>query len=413
MTSGYLFSFPAPMKFKSVLLSAFILYLISTLASYATFSYLGSPQSIQNPSDVGELVDGATLDPEAPKTEACPLNGAMYTKQERELWEKRRPLVVMVENSPDARPHSGISKADIVYEAVAEGGVTRFMPIFYCDAAFGSTTVAPVRSVRAYFIDWAAEYGKTPLFGHVGGANCSADKYDDGTSGPCKTDKRAQAIEQLSDIGWRYSKGNDLDQFSVGAKAYIRNESRLNRPVATEHSVEGYTEKLWAEGENRGWTNLDPEGEPWTDNFTPWKFEDEAEASKRGSVTEISHDFWEGYKQFDVRWAYDPASNTYRRFTGGEPHMDKETNQQLAVKNVIILFTKGEIAIDELKHNLYTTIGQGNALIFNNGTVTEGFWDKKSRFDRMILTDKKGKELTFVRGKIWISVVDNQTNVAY
>jgi len=65
-----------------------------------------------------------------PKTEACPINGQLYTQEEAAIWSKRRPLMVMIENHEDSRPQSGLQTADIVYEAVAEGGITRFMGVF-------------------------------------------------------------------------------------------------------------------------------------------------------------------------------------------------------------------------------------------------------------------------------------------
>lgn len=390
------------------------LYVISATAAYAFFSQ-SRPTNHASPTQQAAQVDdnsgGIKIDPSEPKDQMCPLNGAMYTKTEADIWAKRRPLAIMIENSPDARPHSGINRSDIVYEALAEGGVTRFMAVYLCDAARSDVTVAPVRSVRTYFIDWASEYGQTPLFAHVGGANCSGEKLPNGSMGPCQTDPRAQAIEQLSKYGWRYSTGNDLDQFSVGAKAYIRNENRVGRPIATEHSVEGYTNKLWAVGAERGWTNLDPKGIDWQKSFVPWKFKTQTPAL--GAITPITYDFWEGFKQFDARWDYDPATNTYKRTTGGEPHLDLETNEQLWAKNVVVLFTKEIGPVDSLKHMLYTTIGQGKALVFQNGQVIEANWTKKSREDRTIFTDKKGQEITFEPGRIWISIVDNSTTVNY
>ncbi len=396
---------------KSALIAFVVLYIVSTAASFAAFSKRGGDSGAPLSGNLG-AEGGLTIDPSEPKTESCPLNGMLFTKTEKNIWEKRRPLAIMVENSPEARPHSGLIKADVIYEAVSEGGVTRFMPVYLCAAAAADVIVAPVRSVRSYFIDWASEYAD-PLFGHVGGANCSADKYPDGGSGPCKTDKRAQAIERLSDIGWRYSNGNDLDQFSVGAKAYIRNETRLGTAVATEHSVEGSTEKLWKEGVKRGWTNKDPEGKEWLDGFNAWEFKQEAEAGSRGQVAAISHDFWEGYKLFDARWTYDAATNSYLRFTGGEPHKDLETGSQLSAKNVVVQKTKELTSIDELKHNYYEAVGEGEALIFQDGNVIDGYWEKKSRTDRTIFTTKKGEEIKFNPGMIWISIVATNTNVAY
>lgn len=387
------------------------LYLVSSAAAYF---YFASQNQVSSAVVVTQNGDGSlNIDPSAPRTEACPLNGAMYTVAEREIWEQRRPLAVMVENSPDARPHSGLVRADIVYEAVAEGGVTRFMPVYLCDAARSDVVVAPVRSVRTYFLDWASEYGATPLFAHVGGANCSADKLPSGGSGPCKTDKRAQAIEQLSQYGWRYRNGNDLDQFSIGAPTYIRNETRTGRPVATEHSVEGRTNLLYKIGQERGWTNLDPEGTDWTEAYKAWAFKDDAPGGERGTVLSLSHDFWSGYKQFDARWDYDAAANSYKRSTGGEAHTDLETGQQLSAKNVVIIFTKELTSIDELKHNLYTTIGKGDALVFQDGQAIEAIWTKPDRLSRTAFTTKKGEPIEFNRGLIWLSVVANDTQVTY
>lgn len=400
---------------KTFLIVGFVLYIASAGASYAVFT--GANKTKPTTSDQSQVQngngDGLAINPGEAKDQECPLNGAMYTKTEQAVWVTRRPLVVMVENSPEARPHSGINRADIVYEAVAEGGVTRFMPIFLCDAARSSVVVAPVRSVRTYFIDWASEYGGTPLFGHVGGANCSGEKLPNGNMGPCKTDPRAQAIEQLVKYEWRYSTGNDLDQFSVGAKAYIRNESRTGQSVATEHSVEGRTEKLWAVGAERGWTNLDPEGVDWTKSFQPWKFKDDAAESARGAVAPIAHDFWDGYKQFDVRWDYDKTANVYKRSTGGEPHYDQESKDQIWAKNVVVLFAKEIGPVDPLKHMLYATTGDGKALIFQDGNVIEGRWSKKSRLDRTIFTNAKGQEIQLNRGRIWISVIDTSSTVSY
>src|SRR5947209_4943254 len=69
----------------------------------------------------------------------------------------RRPIGVMLDNiSPDARPQSGLSQADMVFETLAEGGITRFLAIFHDHDA---GTIGPVRSTRLYFNTWAAALG--------------------------------------------------------------------------------------------------------------------------------------------------------------------------------------------------------------------------------------------------------------
>ncbi len=145
------------------------LYLLAAGGSFAFFSNTGGTTS-GGTTQAGDKKQntGFKRDPSLPRNEACPLNGAYYTKPERELWEKRRPLGVMIENSKVSRPQSGISAADVVYEALAEGGIPRFLAVYYCQS---TEYVGPVRSARTYFLDWISEYGSSPLYAHVGGAN--------------------------------------------------------------------------------------------------------------------------------------------------------------------------------------------------------------------------------------------------
>ena len=173
-----------------IFIGALILYLVSTGVSYALFTNFGAKrESVSIDEKVDEIVgdENFQVDESLPKTEACPLNGKLYTKPERAIWEKRRPLAVMLENSVDARPQSGISKADIIYEAVAEGGITRFMGLFYCGVA-EKTEFAPVRSARTYFVDWVSEYDA--LYNHVGGAGvCSDPTVDERAKALCQIDR--------------------------------------------------------------------------------------------------------------------------------------------------------------------------------------------------------------------------------
>lgn len=390
---------------KKNIITALFLYLISTGVSFAFFSFVSTPpEAIQ--SGTPETTDtGLTIDPAAPKTEVCPINGQKFTKIEKEAWDKRRPLLVMIENHEEARPQSGLSKADVVYEAIAEGGITRFMGVFYCDAMARDVVVAPVRSARTYFMDYASEYSEYPLYVHVGGANCS------GEGGACKTDKRVQALEQIEKYGWGGKTGNDMNQFSIGYPTFYRDYNRLDHDVATEHTMVSSTEKLWKFALGRGWSNLSPEGEDWTETFTSWKFKEDAEQKDRGSVANIAFDFWDGFKQYDVRWEYDAAANQYKRYNGGEAHIDLNTNQQITTKNVVILFAKEVGPVDDLKHMFYETTGKGTALIFQDGQVIEASWSKPKRTSRTVFANKKGQEIEFNTGKIWIEVVATDTTI--
>lgn len=385
------------MKMKHVLIAAIVLYVLSTGLTYGIFATVGKKIAVQTNQSTDQTAaeqeqeqdeNILAIDPNEPKDQVCPLNGDLFTKTEKDAWDARRPLAVMIENHPEARPQSGLHRADIVFEALAEGGVTRFMAMFYCDAVRSDVTLAPVRSARTYYIDWASGFNK-PLYVHVGGANLP---------GP------ADALGQLSDYGWVGE--NDINQFSVGYPTFKRNYNRIEgKEIATEHTMVSSTEKLWQyAADKRHWTNLDPDGDDWKDGYKGWSFTDGDPG--KGSVNTLSYEFWEGNSEYGVKWDYDKATNSYLRTMAGEPHKDLETGKQISVKNVIVMNMKSKVA-DELKHMLYQTLGTGTAVLFQNGEAIEVNWSKPKRESELVFTDKKGKPVDLVKGKVWISVVDS------
>jgi hypothetical protein len=380
-------------KILTIILGGLFLYLFSSSLSYAAFRYLDkdsiSPISPQETDSARSKIDLS-----APKTESCPLNGEMYTKQERAIWESRRPLAVMIENHEDSRPQSGLSSADIVYEAIAEGGITRFMAVFYCGTSAEDIIIGPVRSARTYFLDLASEYGDYPLYAHVGGANL-----------PGKTN----ALGQIGDYGW-LRMGNDLNQFSLGFPTFWRDYERLGREVATEHTMYSSTDKLWEVAAKRELNAKDEDGNPWDEDFVGWNFSDGSSSDK---TLKISFDFWEGYKQYSVAWDYDSSLNAFKRTNGGETHKDLNTDSQLTAKNVVVQFVKETGPINELKHMLYGIVGSGKAIIFKNGEAVSANWSKKTRVSRTIFTDKSGEEIVFSKGNIWIEILPLGQEVDY
>lgn len=399
-------------KIVSIIAGVVGLYLFSTGISFAVFSYFLEPPTFDSLiSPIGEekqtqeLSDKKDIKPlldiSGKKSEECPINGLEYTKNEKESWEKRRPLLVMIENHLEARPQSGLSFADVVYEAVAEGGITRFMGVFYCQAQAYEVILGPIRSARTYFLDWASEYGGTPLYTHVGGANAP---------GP------ANALGQIEGYGWGGAKGNDLNQFSIGFPTFWRDYERLGRTVATEHTMYSTTERLWSVAKQRGWLDKSPDGDKWDEDFVQWQFAKKASLSGDKSALEINYPFWEGYSDYSVKWVFDQESKTYKRFNGGTEHKDLDTDQQLETGNLVVLQQSESRANDGYPgnvHLLYRTIGQGKAWFFQNGQAATGTWVKKSRLARTKFLDSKGKEIKFVKGKIWISVVPVGVTVDY
>lgn len=341
-----------------------------------------------------------------PKTEECPINGQMMTATQKNKWVTRRPLGVAIENHVEARPQSGLSSADVVYEAVAEGGITRFLALFYCqDASY----VGPIRSARVHFMTLLREYGTSPLYAHVGGANC-----DETTGSGCANGAKADALGLIQELGW--GSYNDLNQFGVPFPYYWRDYERLPN-VATEHTVYSSTTKLWDYAKaNRKLTNVDEEGISWDKTFESWKFADDAKSSDRGTVKKIQFSFWSSLaNDFTVVWNYDSKNNTYTRIDGGKTHLDKNTGKQLEAKDVVVVFAKESPANDgyEGGHILYSLTGTGDALVFQNGKAITATWKKADPESRMKWYDEEDNEISIVRGKVFVEVLPIGNKVTY
>lgn len=370
-------------KFQ-IVLACIGLYLVATGVSYMAFNqFLEKPISIDTP--FGNLTDITSGSEEGVKDKSCPINGTKYTKSREDAWTKRRPLGVMVENHVEARPTLGLSRADTIYEAVAEGGITRYLLIYLCQDA---GDIAPVRSARTYFLDWVLEYDAA--YAHVGGAN---------TPGP------ANALGQIRDYEIK-----DMDQFGLGFPTFWRGTDKL-----APHNVHTTTKKLWEAAEERKFGSEDEEGIRWDENFTQWKFKDDASLESRGDQKPIKVPFWTSQPDYTVTWQYDKATNVYKRYHGDTAQIDPLTNEQLTAKVVIVQLQRERDANDGYPdgHLLYDTTGTGNALIFMDGKAVQGKWAKSSRTSRTKFTDTKGKEIELNRGLIWIQTTPHQNDIDY
>lgn len=382
-----------------LILAGVSLFVLTMGLSFLIFSKVNFKSGLLSP--VGTPTPTAKksrIDPSIPRTEACPLNGALFTKQEKDIWSTRRPLAVMIENHADARPLSGLTSADIVYEAVAEGGITRFMGIYYCGAAGDNITLAPVRSARIYFTKLVSEYDA--LYAHVGGAgNC-----DDPT-----VDERAKALCFI-----RRNKIKDMDQFGLDFKTCHRITNRTDKEVAYEHTMACFTDELYKVAAKRGWTNVDTNFKvpvSWDKNFISWKFK--KDASEKGNVNRIAFGFWSDKSDYNVVWDYDSATNSYKRSTGGQKDIDHNYGDQTDTRNVVIQFVKQTGPLDEHLHMYYEVVGTGKMLLFQDGQVVTGTWSKPTLTSRTKFKDDKGVEVQFNTGRIWIELVPSGNEIDY
>ncbi|MBI2008263.1 DUF3048 C-terminal domain-containing protein [Candidatus Amesbacteria bacterium] len=172
-----------------------------------------------------------------------------------------------------------------------------------------------------------------------------------------------------------------------------------------------YSDELYQVAAKLNWTNVDAQGVSWDKNFVSWKFKDDP--ADKGAITNIAFDFWSSKNDYSVAWKYDAANNQYLRTNGGQPATDLNTNEQLTAKNVVIQFVKETGPLGEHLHLYYEVVGTGQAIIFQDGQAITGSWTKTSVSARTKFFDKKGKEIQFTRGPIWIELVPSGNQIQY
>jgi len=348
----------------------FILILVFSIIILALFItiYLRyfSNKTNSDSTKSSNIFPGKTDETPTIKTTVSLLDGLKYNED----ISNRHPLAVMIENHPDARPQSGLDKAKIIYEAIAEGGITRFMTIFGPDSA---SKVGPVRSARTYYLDWALEYDA--FYAHVGG--------------------NIDALDLIPKIGIK-----DLDQFRYGTEAYWRVPQAGK---ATEHTMFADTDKLYSIAKNNKWD--------MTANFTPLSFKDDVKTELRPTTQSVTINF--STNTYKVKWQYNNDDNNYERYMAGIAHKDAVSGKILTAKNVIIQEVNRQPAVTRINEQGWTmqTTGTGKAKIIIDGKVIDGTWKKKDRNSRTTFADNNGDEIKFNAGTTWYEIVPPGTDV--
>lgn len=275
-----------------------------------------------------------------------------------------RPVTgLMIENSFEARPQSGLIDAGIVFEAIAEGGITRFLALYQESQP---QYIGPIRSIRPYFVDFAL--GFDAAVGHVGGS--------------------PDALSDIRNLGMR-----DLDQFA-NASAYWRTSDRY-----APHNVYTSFERLDALNTAKGFTSS---------KFTSFaRKKDVPQSPVAGMV-----DFAISSAAFNPRFQYDPASNSYKRSQNGENHIDEKTSAQISPKVVIALVMNKTLASDG-SHTVYQDTGSGKMFVFQDGIVSTGSWSKPERRSQFNFTDDNELPMKLNAGQVWISIVDSESDINY
>ncbi len=284
-----------------------------------------------------------------------PLTGSLVKS---ETATTKPVTAIMIENSPDARPQSGLKQAEVVYEAIAEGGITRFLALYQQNKP---KLIGPVRSVRLYYVDWLAPYNASVV--HVGGS--------------------ARALALVRGGNYR-----DLDQF-FNPSYYWRASDRY-----APHNVYTNFKKLDALNKAKGYKTSNPKKMLRDDVAKPKKL-----TAKSVSIN-ISSD------SYNPRYVYSKKTGLYKRYLGGVKHNDREKGQ-ITAKVVVAMRVNMKSVFEDGYRESIDTISSGKATVFQNGTAYNVKWQKVRRGAQIKFTTKSGKTFALARGTTWISAVPN------
>jgi hypothetical protein len=371
---------------RVVAVAGAVVALIAVLVT-ATFVLSGESESPEAAAEsaptatsTATLAPAPTATPEASPTpilHAGILDGWPMSPEEWQARKDRLPLAVMVDNTAAAYPHAGLDRADVVYEAFVEGGITRLMAVFWRNEV---EKVLPVRSARTPFVVWASELGA--MYGHAGGA---------------QTENDANALGQIIEWGVR-----DLNAFAPGISQFYYRDSERRGPYDLATS----SDYLAQAAEAAGFA-----GPPAVES---WLFrEPGAPLPPAPAAGGIEIDFSGRSLNWQyIQWKWDSAQKRYLRSQFGREHLDAVTGQQLAFSTVIVMET-GLRVVDEEGHAVLEQEGDGPATVFTGGMAFEGTWKKPNREARTRFYTADGAEIVFERGPIWIEVIGPQSRFAF
>lgn len=277
-----------------------------------------------------------------------------------------RPLAIMMGNTSEASPQSGIGSAGVVYEIPVEGGITRLMSII--EDYRSLDRIGSVRSCRYYFVHYAMEYNA--LYAHFG-----QSKY---------------ALPILGDASVDNINGLEGATNSV----FYRTKDRK-----APHNAFADGQKLYEYVENKGYATTYEDS--YQGHFQFAKEDSPTELSSGEEATYVRP----GYAVDDPWFEYDKEDGLYYRFQYGKEHLDNETQKQLSCKNIILQYVPISLLDDGKSLNVNTTAG-GNGIFITNGKAIPITWEKDGTFEITHYYDGSGEEICLNPGVTWVLLID-------
>jgi hypothetical protein len=278
------------------------------------------------------------------------------------------PFAVLIDNIQAARPQFGLADADVVYEAPAEGGIPRLMPIFL-RAGTNVRSIGPVRSARHYFVYIANEY-RTPVV-HIGAS--------------------PQGFDALSATGLP-----DVDE-QRGDPGFVRDSSR-----EAPHNAFVSTSSIR--------DVLRQRGGPIKASLGPLKFGDFQAGPQPATTIKIPYP---GGERYMLEYDYDADNQVYDRVMDGVPHLDGATGEQYTAKSIVIQFANVvPIPNDDAGRLDIALVGSGNGVLVADGTQVPLQWSRASVRDATQFKRTDGAPFALPSGQVWVQVVPLETKLS-
>lgn len=290
-----------------------------------------------------------------------PLTGLYIPEEEA----ANRPLAVMINNLHKALPQSGIAEADIIYECLAEGEITRLVAIFQ---TMTGEKIGPVRSARNYYTYFALD--NDAVYIHHGG----------------------------SDGGYAAIRNRDVDSLDGmnDTTAFWRDQQRMNMAGMYEHSSYISAEGVYESCADHGYTMTEEAG--YQGMFQFYDEETEPMSGTAASTVKVH------YSDYQVgEFYYDATTGQYERWQSGSPQIDDQTGETLTFKNILIQSVNMRV-IDDAGRRDVDLVGSGTGYYITEGKCIAITWEKPNYYTPTTWYGDDGNELVLNPGKTWVCV---------
>ena len=287
---------------------------------------------------------------------------------------KTRPYAVMINNNHEAWPQCGLEDAYLVYEIIAEGGITRMMALFKDKYP---EKIGSVRSARHYFIDYANE--NDAIFVHWGGS--------------------PQAYERI------YAGVNHIDGIALEGSVFFR-DNTLNRAYEHKGFVDLKKAKQYAE--NNGYTRETNE-----DLLLDYSTEEIDLSTNENAKIANNIDLVYSYYH-TTSYEYDEENKVYKRYMSGKANVDLETNEQYTAKNIIV-YKVNNYTINDGENKgrqELTNIGSGEGYYITDGYSIPITWEKKTHNGQTVYKYKTGGKIKVNDGNTFIQICPTEATIS-